>query len=170
MAHLGEGPTANPVDRASQHAIICRPRGHWTTRRSRSHSESTSLCLEDCSSGWSRNDCDGAGERWGSEGLLVPLAPSVSAERPNELAPEGHEGQQGRAKPQPEREECDDQDESHWRPPTAKCRPRGEGRVALAGWIRLPLAARALTANLTAKRTDADGNSALGRTPELRLS
>ena len=73
------------------------------------------------------------------------LAPSVSAERPSELAPEGHEGQQGRAKPQPEREECDDQDGSHWRPPTAKCRPKGEGQGCSRRLDRLPLAARALT-------------------------
>jgi hypothetical protein len=65
----------------------------------------------------------------GSDRLLASrLAPSVSAERPSELGPEGHEGQEGRAKPQPERKECDGQEESHWRPPTAKCRPKEKGR------------------------------------------
>ena len=129
-------------------------RGHWTTRRSAQllRSQGT-VYAQRIPPPAGRNDCDSAGQRWIRRAAGSRLAPSVSAERPSELTPEGHEGQEGRAKPQPERKECDGQDESHWRPPTVKCRPKGEGRVALAGWIRLPLAGRALTA----KRADTGG-------------
>jgi hypothetical protein len=45
-----------------------------------------------------------------------------------------------------------------------------KGRLLWPGWIRSLLAARALTANLTAKRTDAGGIGDLGRTPKSPFS